>query len=98
MKLYEDYLLLRSHFSAIPEDQEIQITMDLLSSTLFCSTRNAKLIIIKMMDLRWISFTSGMGRGKTSLLTFHYSSREMLKQSYRVYARRWSCRRNPAIA
>jgi len=81
MKLYEDYLRLRNHYRLFPTHQEIDVTMDQLAEILFCSTRNAKLLLIKMVDQQWISFTPGVGRGKRSTLLFCYDHSEFLKMA-----------------
>ncbi len=79
MKLFEDYLILRNHFSKDIEGQEIKVSSEQLSSILFCTTRNVKIVLNKLINKNWISYRSGVGRGNRSTLVFYYSTFELLK-------------------
>lgn len=70
LRIAEDYVQLRFAFQQYADQQSFHITMDQLAQALFCTPRNAKLIITKMEQACWIEFRSGRGRGNTSELTF----------------------------
>lgn len=70
LRIAEDYVQLRFAFQEYADQQPFHITMDQLAQALFCTPRNAKLIITKMEQVCWVEFRSGRGRGNTSELTF----------------------------
>ncbi|MNK27865.1 HTH-type transcriptional regulator SgrR [compost metagenome] len=78
MRLVEDYLQLRSTFAQMKEYEPFPASMAQVADALYCSQRNAKLIIIKMVDQMWVRFVPGRGRGNTSELTFLKSGDEVL--------------------
>ncbi|RUT31570.1 hypothetical protein EJP77_09215 [Paenibacillus zeisoli] len=78
MRLVEDYLQLRSTFAEMKEYQPFPASLGQVAAALFCSQRNAKLIITKMVEQQWIGFVPGRGRGNTSELTFLKSGDEVL--------------------
>ncbi|MDU2243594.1 MAG: ABC transporter substrate-binding protein [Paenibacillus sp.] len=80
MRITEDYLRLRKAFPAYKEREPFGISMGELAEVLFCTPRNAKLIIMKMVELEWIGFLSGRGRGHTSELTFLVPAAALLLQ------------------
>ncbi|GAA4707781.1 ABC transporter substrate-binding protein [Brevibacillus fulvus] len=86
MRVLDDYLLLRKAFCHIPVDQPFQVAMQELADALYCSSRNAKLLLMKMMELQWIRFASGKGRGHMSLLTFCMDADELLLAQCKKYA------------
>lgn len=52
------------------EGEQIEITIQNISETLFCTERNSKLIIKKLEELHWIMWFPGRGRGNRSKLSF----------------------------
>ncbi|SCC36221.1 ABC transporter substrate-binding protein [Bacillus wiedmannii] len=52
------------------EGEQLEITVQNISETLFCTERNSKLIIKKLEVLRWITWFPGRGRGNRSKLIF----------------------------
>lgn len=80
MRLAHDYLQLRKSFPHMREGQAFPVTMAELANVLYCTQRNVKLILSKMIDLGWICFVSGRGRGHTSELTFLLQIQQLLLQ------------------
>ena len=52
------------------EGEQLEITVQNISETLFCTERNSKLIIKKLEELLWITWFPGRGRGNRSKLIF----------------------------
>ncbi len=52
------------------EGEQLEITVQNISETLFCTERNSKLIIKKLHELNWIVWFPGRGRGNRSKLIF----------------------------
>ncbi|PGK40047.1 peptide-binding protein [Bacillus anthracis] len=52
------------------EGEELEITVQNISETLFCTERNSKLIIKKLNELNWITWFPGRGRGNRSKVIF----------------------------
>lgn len=80
MKLIEDYQRIRESFPNITERQSCSISMSELAALLFCTQRNAKIILNKMLDHEWISFKPGKGRGNRSTLMFLQTIEDILKK------------------
>lgn len=80
MKLANDYLGLRKAFAAMREGEAFPVTMNQIADTLFCTPRNAKLILNKMIELQWLHYVPGRGRGHTSELTFLMDKQEILQR------------------
>lgn len=70
MRIAEDYLRLRTACSVHRDGEAFAISMEEIAGTLFCTPRNAKLIVKKWVELGWVRFVSGRGRGHTSELAF----------------------------
>ncbi|MCJ8007776.1 ABC transporter substrate-binding protein [Lederbergia wuyishanensis] len=68
--LANDFIVLWKSFSNTKDHEPYPVTMEKLSELWFCTTRNAKLIVTKMVESGWIEFVPGRGRGKRSTLTF----------------------------
>nr|WP_283094659.1 ABC transporter substrate-binding protein [Paenibacillus sp. ATY16] len=66
----EDYLRLRCAYSGEKEGEPFRVTIDGLAETLYCTPRNARLILRKMTDAGLIRYVAGQGRGHQSELTF----------------------------
>lgn len=58
----------------------IPLSLDEVASILFCTYRNARLIIKKMEELNWVQWTPGKGRGNRSSITFLVDARELVLQ------------------
>lgn len=52
------------------EGEQIEVTVQMIAETFFCTERNSKLIIKKLEELRWIAWFPGRGRGNRSKLIF----------------------------
>lgn len=52
------------------EGERLEVTVQNISDTLFCTERNSKLIIKKLDELNWIKWFPGRGRGNRSKLIF----------------------------
>ncbi|PGP96767.1 peptide-binding protein [Bacillus cereus] len=52
------------------EGERLEVTVQNISGTLFCTERNSKLIIKKLDELNWIKWFPGRGRGNQSKLIF----------------------------
>ncbi|WP_047152741.1 ABC transporter substrate-binding protein [Aneurinibacillus tyrosinisolvens] len=87
MRLANDYLQLRKSFPQSKEGETFQVAMAELAGALFCSPRNAKLILTKMIDVKWLSFVPGRGRGNTSELTFLIHTEELVVQKAKELVR-----------
>lgn len=71
MLLKEQYLTLCTRFSEGKENcTPIEVTLEELASALFCTVRNAKLILRKLVEEQLIGWTPGRGRGNYSRITF----------------------------
>lgn len=70
MRVSEDYLRLRAAFPDCGEGEAFGVTLEDIANVLFCTPRNAKLIVHKWIELNWASFVPGRGRGHTSKLAF----------------------------
>lgn len=70
MRLAEDYVRLRAAFPESKEDEPFHLSMGNLAKLLFCTTRNAKLLLMKMKELGWIVYRPGRGRGNLSEIMF----------------------------
>ncbi|MCK9912860.1 SgrR family transcriptional regulator, partial [Microbacteriaceae bacterium K1510] len=57
------YLRLRSRFPEAQEGLPIPVSLHQLADILCCTSRNTNLILKKMIDTQWISWSSGRGRG-----------------------------------
>lgn len=78
MQLAEHYLRLRHQLPLAVEEQEIEITHQELATILFCTTRNVKNVIKQMIDMDWIIWVPGRGRGNHSILTFLVSAEKIV--------------------
>lgn len=52
------------------EGEQLEVTVQMIAETLFCTERNSKLIIKKLEELNWIAWFPGRGRGNRSKLIF----------------------------
>lgn len=78
----EDYLRLFQALDVVEIGKKKEVTMEQISTALFCTPRNAKYILNKMIELKWLQFFSGRGRGHKSTITFLSKPEEViLKES-----------------
>jgi SgrR family transcriptional regulator len=80
MQLMNYYLDLRCSFDSNIENKPIRVTLEELGSMLYCTTRNVKLLLKRMVDQNWIKWTPGRGRGNASELTFLVTSEEIISK------------------
>ncbi|MBY0121767.1 ABC transporter substrate-binding protein [Bacillus sp. S/N-304-OC-R1] len=69
-RLIENYKAIRDYYKSQPEHVPFSTTMEELANLLFCSQRNTKFILSKLIESGWILFSPGRGRGNKSHLTF----------------------------
>lgn len=74
------FLLLRSAFKHIPNGTSIEISINELSNVLFCTNRNVKIILNKLMQHGLLSFKPGKGRGNLSVLSFSMDFEDFLHE------------------
>ncbi|PQP89430.1 SgrR family transcriptional regulator [Paenibacillus sp. AR247] len=71
MLLDERYLLLHERFGGGTElGIPIEVTLDELADALYCTSRNAKLILRKLESEHLIEWLPGLGRGNRSRIVF----------------------------
>ncbi|SFE63121.1 DNA-binding transcriptional regulator SgrR of sgrS sRNA, contains a MarR-type HTH domain and a solute-binding domain [Paenibacillus catalpae] len=69
MLLDERYLTLYERFGG--ESAPVEVTLEELSELLYCTPRNAKLILKKLQSEQLIDWLPGLGRGHRSRIVFH---------------------------
>jgi SgrR family transcriptional regulator len=72
------FFVLRKALSNAVYGEPISVTTEQLSHILFCTPRNVKLILNKLIQLEWVQFAPGRGRGNRSELTFLANLEETL--------------------
>lgn len=70
MRLIEDFKAIRDFYQHQPNQTPFLTTMEELANILFCSQRNAKFILTKLVESGLVAFSPGRGRGNKSHLTF----------------------------
>lgn len=80
MQILTHFLELRASFEHGVEHEPQPITLDELAKRMYCSTRNVKILLKKMMELDWISWKPGRGRGNVSELTFLVTAEDMISK------------------
>lgn len=88
MQLTNYYLQLRSSFPHGTEGEPQRVTLEELSAILFCTTRNVKLLLKKMSELRWIVWEPGRGRGNASELRFLVPAGELISKEAEALAQK----------
>ncbi|MBS4200842.1 SgrR family transcriptional regulator [Bacillus sp. FJAT-49732] len=76
--LADDFIALWRSFTKTKENEAYPVSMDTLAELWFCTTRNAKLIVTKMVQLGWVEFVPGRGRGNRSTLIFKKTLEDVL--------------------
>lgn len=64
---------LYNHFSGEDSETNLQV----IAEVLFCTRRNVRMVMNKMVENGWIDWEPAVGRGKKSRLTFHSSDNEL---------------------
>ncbi|MBP1990413.1 ABC transporter substrate-binding protein [Paenibacillus eucommiae] len=80
MKIRRHYLTLRRAFPQIAEEVPLEITVQELSQLLDCTHRNMVLLLKRMEQEQWLSWTPRRGRGNRSVLLFLARKEEMVLQ------------------
>ncbi|WP_046212671.1 ABC transporter substrate-binding protein [Paenibacillus wulumuqiensis] len=80
----EDYMRLRRSFTAHGDEQMFSVTMEQLAGALFCTPRNARLILSRMTEAGWIAFQPGRGRGNRSVLSFLRPAADVMLEEARA--------------
>ncbi|GAB6931011.1 SgrR family transcriptional regulator [Paenibacillus sp. JCM 10914] len=71
MMLFEQYLILHDALAGeTPDKQAQEVTLNDIARVLFCTVRNAKLVLRKLEEQGWINWNPGRGRGHRSRLSF----------------------------
>ncbi|MEC1261623.1 ABC transporter substrate-binding protein [Bacillus swezeyi] len=70
MKPIEHYMALTATLKCDQAGQTAEMSMKEAAGILFCTARNAKLILNKLEDLQWINWKRGLGRGIKSEVQF----------------------------
>lgn len=84
MKLIEHYVALVKTGCA-EYGQMNEMTLTEIADCLFCTERNAKLILHKLENSNWIIRESGAGRGRKSKIAFLRRPEELLLQTAKEY-------------
>jgi MarR-like DNA-binding transcriptional regulator SgrR of sgrS sRNA len=66
----------------------IEVSLDELAETLYCTTRNVKLVLRRMEEDGWIHWAPGRGRGNRSRLIFRTERESLLLEIARKMAQR----------
>ncbi|TDF93837.1 ABC transporter substrate-binding protein [Paenibacillus piri] len=88
MQLLEHYARLYSELKQgrphLQRREEIEVTVSRIAACLFCTERNAKLLIRAMRERGWIAWSPGRGRGNQSRLTLLAEPDELLLEQASV--------------
>jgi SgrR family transcriptional regulator len=80
MKIRRHYLTLRRSFPHIHEDEPLETTLEELAASLDCTNRNMVLLLKRMQQEHWLTWTPRRGRGNRSILIFTARKDELLLQ------------------
>ncbi|RAP77517.1 ABC transporter substrate-binding protein [Paenibacillus montanisoli] len=85
----ERYLDLYSRFAdGMAVQTPVEVSLEELAQTLFCTTRNVKLVLRKMEEEGWVRWQPGRGRGNRSQLVFQLERDTMLLELAQRMAQR----------
>jgi SgrR family transcriptional regulator len=70
MQAHAYYLQLCSAYEHGLNGTPVSVTLEELAENLYCTPRNAKILLKKMADSGWLRWVPGRGRGNVSKLTF----------------------------
>ncbi|MGC6586417.1 ABC transporter substrate-binding protein [Paenibacillus sp. Dod16] len=80
--LYEQFFMLHQKLAVnAPANTATEVTLEQIAETLYCTTRNAKLVIRKLEEKGWIMWKAGRGRGNRSKLTFLADQADLLQEA-----------------
>ncbi|OOC61835.1 ABC transporter substrate-binding protein [Paenibacillus ihbetae] len=91
--LGEQYLMLHRKLADGAEGTSTKVTLEVIAATLYCTERNAKLVLRKMEEKAWITWKAGRGRGNRSVLTFLANREQLLQESARQWAEKGEYKR-----
>jgi SgrR family transcriptional regulator len=80
MKIRRHYLALRRSFPKLPEGIPVETTLEELAEILECTHRNMVILLKRMQQEKWLSWTPRRGRGNRSSLLFLARPEDMLLQ------------------
>jgi MarR-like DNA-binding transcriptional regulator SgrR of sgrS sRNA len=80
MKIRRHYLAVRRSFPSVKENIPFEVTTQELANLLDCTHRNMVLLLKRMQQEKWLTWTPKRGRGNRSLLTFLASKEQIALQ------------------
>ncbi|MDE1451356.1 ABC transporter substrate-binding protein [Bacillus paralicheniformis] len=81
MKSIEHYMELTAGIKCESEGEAEEISVSEIADILYCTPRNAKLILAKLEGLQWIAWKRGRGRGNKSEIRFLKEPCELLLET-----------------
>ncbi|MEC1560594.1 ABC transporter substrate-binding protein [Bacillus haynesii] len=81
MKPIEHYMELTAGLKCESGEGAEEISVNEIAAILYCTPRNAKLILAKLEDLQWIDWKRGRGRGNKSEIHFLKAPCELLLET-----------------
>ncbi|MCY8756678.1 SgrR family transcriptional regulator [Bacillus haynesii] len=81
MKPIEHYMELTAGLKCESGERAEEISVNEIAEILYCTPRNAKLILAKLEDLQWIAWKRGRGRGNKSEIRFLKAPCELLLET-----------------
>ncbi len=85
----EKYLMLLNHFgNRAIVGEEAEATIEEMSGALYCTSRNAKIVIRRLVEERLIQWRSGRGRGNVSRIVFLAEKEPFLVERAQEMARK----------
>ncbi|MCY7845481.1 SgrR family transcriptional regulator [Bacillus haynesii] len=81
MKPIEHYMELTAGLKCESGEKAEEISVNEIAEILYCTPRNAKLILAKLEDLQWITWRRGRGRGNKSEIRFLKAPCELLLET-----------------
>lgn len=90
MHMIERYTVLFDKFAG-PQGEvgtDVEVSLEQLAETLYCTVRNVKLIIRRLEEEGWIAWQAGRGRGNLSRLTFLADKEDLILQQAQQCAER----------
>ncbi|MEZ8127434.1 SgrR family transcriptional regulator [Enterovibrio norvegicus] len=82
-RLQAQFSKIYAHFRGKDSDTNLQD----MSEILFCTRRNARMVLNKMAEQGWLTWDPAVGRGKQSRLTFHRSQSDLQMKRVREWVK-----------